>query len=126
MLFLDSPQKFRPIRIFATLISLCAVLGAYVYISDIINVYLPYRRGEYQIVSGEIESYYKRPNTSHPKYIEFSVDGMFFSYGTEDGKMAHPQAEVFEGNGEIVSIGYIDQNYGNSRVPIVFIDLIIY
>lgn len=54
------------------------------------------------------------------------MDGTFFSYGTEDGKMAHPQAEVFEGNGEFVSIGYIDQNYGNSRFPIVFIDLIIY
>ena len=53
------------------------------------------------------------------------MGGTFFSYGTEDGKMAHPQAEVLEGNGEVVSVGYIDQNYGNSRFPIVFIDLVI-
>lgn len=124
--FFWSPlKKFRPIRIFSVLISLCAVLGAYTYISDIVNVYLPYRRGEYQIVTGEVEHYNKRPDTSQPKYIEFSEGGTFFSYGTEDGKMAHPQAEVFEGNGEVVSVGYIDQNYGNSRFPIVFIDLVI-
>ena len=65
--FFWSPlKKFRPIRIFSVLISLCAVLGAYTYISDIVNVYLPYRRGEYQIVTGEVEHYNKRPDTSQP------------------------------------------------------------
>ena len=37
-------------------LSLYAVLGAYVYKTDTINVYFPYRRGEYQIVSGKIEN----------------------------------------------------------------------
>lgn len=69
------------------------------------------------IISGLI---HPSQNTSSFQWAE-----RFFSYGTEDGKMAHPQAEVFEGNGEVVSVGYIDQNYGNSRFPIVFIDLVI-
>ena len=65
--FWNPLKKFRPIRIFSVLISLCAVLGAYTYISDIVNVYLPYRHGEYDIVRAQLEHYNNRPDTSQPK-----------------------------------------------------------
>ncbi|QUO37986.1 hypothetical protein KFE19_00200 [Dysosmobacter sp. Marseille-Q4140] len=90
--FFWSPlKKFRPIRIFSVLISLCAVLGAYTYISDIVNIYLLYRRGEYQIVTGEVEHYNKRPDTSQPKYIELSVGGTFFPMERKMGKWPIPK-----------------------------------
>ena len=81
-----------------------------------------YRAGDYQTVEGAVENY--NPKGFWDRGDEsFSVDGILFSYCSDDmqpGYMRnHSHGGVITGNGQRLKIGYVyDDHYGNVIVSI--------
>ena len=119
-IFSPFSKKVKFLRAWAGILVICSALGIGVYVTDIVNVYYPYKDGNFETVSGRVENYLKRPDTAQPKYVEFTVSGVAFSYGTEDGTMGHPASDVLRGDGQKVTIGYVRRN--SQKLCIVFID----
>lgn len=119
-IFSPFSKKVKFLRVWAGILVICSVLGIGVYVTDIVSVYCPYKDGNFETVSGQVKNYLKRPDTAQPRYVEFTVSDVAFSYGTEDGTIGHPTDDVLHGDGQKVTIGYVRR--GSQKLCIVFID----
>ena len=119
-IFSPFSKKVKFLKVWAGILVICSILGMGVYATDIVSVYYPYKDGNFETVSGRVENYLKRPDTAQPKYVEFTVSDVAFSYGTEDGTIGHPTNDVLRGDGQKVTIGYVRRN--SQKLCIVFID----
>lgn len=66
-IFSPFSKKVKFLRAWAGILVICSVLGIRVYVTDIVNVYYPYKDGNFETVSGRVENYLKRPDTAQPK-----------------------------------------------------------
>lgn len=66
-IFSPFSKKVKFLRAWAGILVICSVLGIRVYVTDIVNVYYPYKDGNFETISGRVENYLKRPDTAQPK-----------------------------------------------------------
>lgn len=124
----QNPQGFS--RVMVQIVMLVAALVSLFIVVEQIDQYnkivLAYRKGDYQIVEGYVESFHPMPSQGHGTE-HFEIDGIFFEYSDATLMQGYHTSRgnggVITGDGQHLRIGYIimDSATGNQMLDKVIV-----